>query len=108
MAGHGWRAPLARYGAPVAFLAAVTLAVLLVRAGLDSHGRARTPTSSTATTITDVFPRPGGRKAYYRIRTGDTLGAVADRFDTTVRELLALNPGVSPNSLTVGERLRVR
>src|SRR5213596_1788558 len=33
---RGWRAEVTRYGAPVAFLAAVTLAVLLVRSGLNT------------------------------------------------------------------------
>jgi len=36
MDAHGLRAPLARYGAPIAFLAAATAAALLVRAGLKA------------------------------------------------------------------------
>ena len=105
----GWRAPLARFGAPIAFLAAVTVAVLLVRAGLDSgnssNGSAPTVVSTPATPPTTTQSRG---KTYYRIRSGDTLGAVAARFDTTVRALLTLNPGVRPSSLTIGQRLRVR
>lgn len=106
MAPAAWRAPLARFGAPIAFLAAVTVAVLLVRAGLDSgsDSNGSTRTISTATTTTS---QPRG-KTYYRIRAGDTLGGVATRFDTTVAALLALNPDVRPNSLTIGQRLRVR
>jgi LysM repeat protein len=105
LADRPWRAPLARYGAPAAFLAAATVAALLVRAGLkagDNGGRApSTPvTASTATT--------SGRPAYYRIRRGDTLGAVAERFHTTVEQLQALNRGVDPTSLYIGQRLRVR
>jgi LysM repeat protein len=33
---------------------------------------------------------------------------VAARFSTTVEALQALNPGVSSNSLTVGEKIRVK
>jgi len=79
---------------------------LLVRAGLDSgsDSNGSTRTISTATTTTS---QPRG-KTYYRIRAGDTLGGVATRFDTTVAALLALNPDVRPNSLTIGQRLRVR
>ena len=105
MAPDGWRAPLARFGAPIAFLVAVTVAVLLVRAGLDSGSSSNGSTPTTP--VTDTASQPGGRQ-YYRIRTGDTLGGVAARFDTTVVALLALNPDVRPNSLTIGQRLRVR
>jgi hypothetical protein len=37
---RGWRAEATRYGAPIVFLIAVTIAVLLVRSGLqtDSTG----------------------------------------------------------------------
>jgi LysM repeat protein len=100
----GWRAPLARYGAPLAFLAAATVAVLLVRAGLNAGDRQPPPASSTPT----VTRTERGRAAYYRIRRGDTLGGVAARFETTVSQLLALNPKLDPNSLPVGRRLRVR
>jgi LysM repeat protein len=108
LARREWRRPLARYAAPIAFLAAVTVAVLLVRSGLDGgDGTSRSRTSRTTATVVDTSPGPSG-PTYYRIRAGDTLGGVAGRFDTTVGELLALNPKVTPNSLTIGQRLRVR
>ena len=43
----------------------------------------------------------------YSVRSGDTLGTIADRFETTVDQLLALNPGIDPRALRVGETLRV-
>ena len=108
MAVHGWRVPLARYGAPAAFLVAATVAALLIRAGLKGGDHAKTPTSSTAvTTLTESVPH-AGRPTYYRVRSGDTLGGLADRFNTTVDDLLALNPRVDPNSLRIGQKLRVR
>jgi Tfp pilus assembly protein FimV len=102
---RGWRAELKRYGAPVAFLAAVTIAVLLVRAGLRSEPAA-TPTT-IATTTTSTIPRPHGPR-FYRLRAGETLSDVAVRFDTTVQRLRALNPRVNPNALRVGQRIRLR
>ncbi|WP_352420366.1 LysM peptidoglycan-binding domain-containing protein [Proteiniborus sp.] len=39
---------------------------------------------------------------YYVIRSGDTFFSIANRFNTTVRELEEANPGVDPNSLVVG------
>jgi LysM repeat protein len=41
------------------------------------------------------------------VRSGDTLGTIAGRFGTTVDELLALNPGIDPRALHVGQSLRV-
>jgi LysM repeat protein len=112
LAGRGWRAGFKRYGAPAAFLAAVTIAVLLVRAGLDTSS---SPNSTTATsTRTASTPtgtattNPVRRRRYYRLRQGETISDVAIRFDTTVEQLLALNPGIEPNALSVGQRIRVR
>ncbi|HEX9415288.1 MAG TPA: LysM domain-containing protein [Gaiellaceae bacterium] len=105
MALQEWRAPLARYVAPAAFLVAATVAALLIRAGLNG-GDHRTSTGSTVTTVTESLPH--GAPVYYRIRSGDTLGAVAERFHTSVDILRSLNPRVDPNSLRIGQRLRVR
>jgi LysM domain len=99
-----WRRTVARYVAPLAFLAAVTLAVLLIRAGLNDPDATRHRAPSATSTLT----QPPTVNGYYRIRAGDTLGRVADRFGTTVAALLALNPTVDPNGLRVGERIRVR
>jgi len=99
-----------RYGAPAAFLAAVTIAVLLVRSGLQTTSSpsttsvATTRTTSTPITTTTVVKRP----RFYRLRIGETLSDVAIRFGTTVEELLALNPGIEPTSLEVGQRIRIK
>ena len=111
MSRRGWRAELKRYAAPVAFLAAVTVAVLLVRAGLQTDSSPAPATSvvattTTTTTTTTVSKRPPKPK-YYRLRAGETLSDVALRFHTTVEDLLALNPKIKPTQLTVGQRVRV-
>jgi LysM repeat protein len=100
------RAQVARYAAPAAFLAAVTVAVLLVRSGLESHsdGQPSTTVVSTATSTTTRHVRPG----YYRLHAGQTISDVALRFHTTVERLLALNPRIKPTQLRVGQRIRVR
>jgi LysM repeat protein len=100
--GEGWRAPLARYGAPIAFLAAVTAAALLVRAGLKAgNDKASTPSATVISTV------PAGKRQYYRVRAGDTLGVVAERFNTTLDDLIGLNPQIDPNALEIGQRLRI-
>jgi LysM repeat protein len=101
----------------VVFLAAVTIAVLLVRAGLDDDGGATTTvvpvstaaaTTSATGTVRERKPARKPKRQYYVIEAGDTFGTIASKFDTSVEALQALNPTVSSNSLTVGQRIRVK
>jgi hypothetical protein len=103
----------ARWAAPTAFLVAVTVVVLLVRAGLAHHSSkgsvsppAAIATTATTETATVPYVRPG-RRRYYRVQSGDTLSTIALRFRTTVRYVELLNPGLDPANLTVGRRLRI-
>jgi len=113
---RGRHTRLARFAAPIAFLAAATVAVLLVRSGLENgdstvpgvttavttSGPGRTSTGSAGTTTSS----PGAQ--FYTIQAGDTLAVIADEHDTTVEQLLVLNPDVDPVALTVGQRIRVK
>ena len=113
MRGH---ARLARYAAPAAFLLAVTVAVLLVRSGLSNEETALPPPPTVSTTVEeppDTTTAAGTTTAasgaeFYEIESGDTLAVVADEFDTTVEQLLVLNPELDPVALTIGQRIRVK
>lgn len=110
------RAELARFLAPAAFLLALTIAVLLVRAGVGGGGGdgGGTPltglvterTATTATTPTSTRPKRPARR-FYTIQPGDTLAIVAAKVGTTSEKLLALNPGIDPHSLRIGQKVRV-
>ena len=114
MVRDGRRGSFARYAAPAAFLAAATVAVLLIRAGLSgadgepvttqTQTMATTATTTVATTATGP-QQP--RQRFYRIRPGETLTDVAERFDTSVARLLELNPEIDPLELRIGQRIRV-
>ena len=110
------KARLARFAAPAAFLAAATVAILLVRSGLE-NGDATTPPATTAVTTAPATTGPGttggtttnaAGAEFYVIQAGDTLAVIADEHDTTVEQLLVLNPEVDPVALTVGQRIRVK
>jgi LysM repeat protein len=106
---RGWRGEVKRYGAPAAFLAAVTIAVLLVRSGLQTTASpGTTSVATTQSTPTTTGTTTAQQKQFYRLRSGETLSDVAIRFSTTVEDLLALNPGIEPTNLNVGQRIRVR
>ena len=51
--------------------------------------------------------QPGGPRTVV-VRAGDTLEAIAERTGTTVEVLARLNPGLDPELLRVGQRVRVR
>ena len=119
------RRELTRYGAPAVFLLAVTIAVLLIKSGLDSGSKeqtvaapttiAHTTTSAATTTITltgsatvTTTPTISAANAhYYTIQSGDTLGAIAAQYNTSVDQLLSWNPGLDPAGLQPGQRIRV-
>lgn len=123
------REQLTRYGAPAAFLAAVTIAAILVRAGLNgsssttvaitSSSTARTTTAATTTTKLVLTAPPGSTTTtttetttpgaeYYVVVSGDTLGSIAQKYNTTVDELTTLNLGIDPTALTVGQKIRIK
>ena len=121
------RRELTRYGAPAAFLVAVTIAVLLIKSGLEGSSQTTTAVVPTTTRATTTVPptttkivlttptsgttssttttTPGAK--YYVIQTGDTLGGIASRYGTTVDQLMTLNPGLDPSALQPGQRIRV-
>ena len=92
----------ARLAAPAAFFAAAIALVVLIQRGLDEGSSAAGNTTPAVTTTEG--PR---QRQNYRVRRGDTLESIAAKFDTTVDDLLQLNPDVDPLALSPGQRIRV-
>jgi LysM repeat protein len=99
-----------RYGLPAGFLLLATVAILLARQPLHDEGASPALRSSSPAPAR-VTPRrqqaPSRRAPGYSVRSGDTLATIAGRFGTTVDRLLALNPGIDPRALRVGQTVRV-
>jgi LysM repeat protein len=111
------REDVARYAAPAAFLLAMTIAIWAVHSGLSGGTPSSSPTvpvstaaatTSSSTTTPAVIVPTTPKKQFYVIQTGDTFGVVASKFNTTVEALQALNPDASSNSLTIGQKIRVK
>jgi LysM repeat protein len=103
------RAVLPRYLAPAALLLAATAVVLILRPALRADTSGPGTARPRATATVKAKPRPVAPfKQYYVIRSGDTLGGVADSLGRSVDELLRLNPGIEPTTLRPGEQIRVR
>jgi LysM repeat protein len=109
-----WR----RYAGPAAFLLAVTVAVILIRSGVESgHRRTAThrvvppppPTrvDTAAPTTTTTKPKAPA-KQYWTVQAGDTFGRIAAATGVPVSTIEQLNPDVSSTSLRIGQKVRIR
>lgn len=104
------RSRITRWAAPVAFLAAITIGALVVRAGFQ-HGKHHTGTTTTVTSKrkhTHRHAHQRQRGQTYTIQSGDTLASIASKTGTTVARLEQLNPGINPTALRVGQKIRVQ
>ena len=109
-----WR----RYVAPAAFLLGVTIAVILVRSGIESGGgSSSTPVivttphkvvRTTPSTTTTKRKPTGGAKQFWTVKAGDTFGVISSQTGVPVTTIEQLNPNVSSTALFIGEKIRVK
>ncbi len=92
-----------RYAAPAAFLLAVTIAVVLVRSGLEHGGGSAATPPAVVHTTTAHLP-----KRYWTIKAGDTFAVIAHKTGVSVATLQKLNPRASSTALFIGEKIRYR
>jgi LysM repeat protein len=109
----GWQ----RYAAPAAFLLAVTIAVVAVRAGFESgHGTNATTTATTTvkrskpttTPTTTVATPPKAVKKFVTVQAGDTFSVISARTHVPVATIERLNPKVASTTLHIGEQIRIK
>lgn len=102
----------------------ITLGEVSTYVSSGKRPRTETTTSSTtaATTSTDDSGTGSGgprttatgtsseginEDGTYTIRDGDTFGAIARRFGTTIEAIQAANPNVEPRYLRIGQRIKM-
>jgi len=122
----------ARWLAPLALLAALLAVLLMVTStlgGAAGGSAASTPAAETteadggagegegggqgdgATTTGAAAATTGAAESgprTYTVRSGDTLGAIAERTGVPVTRLQELNPDVDSQALSVGQTIRLR
>ena len=96
------RSPL-RLLAPIA-IAVVLVGVVVVVVGSSDSGSGDKGSAPTATAPAKTAPR----KRTYRVKQGDTLTAISDKTGVSTARLVALNPGLDPQALQPGDRLKLR
>jgi len=101
----------ARLLAPAALLGFVLAVALIVlgSGGSDGDFKGKTTTAGQRTATTD---RAGARRrtrarATYTVKSGDTLGGIAQKTGVKVDTLQLLNPTLDPQALVSGQKIKL-
>lgn len=76
--------------------------------GGSGNGAAATQTSSGGEGRGEGSAKQGKRSTFYVVQNGDTLTSIARKTGVSVDRIEALNPGVDPQILVSGEKLKLR
>jgi LysM repeat protein len=105
----------ARFLAPLALVAFAIALVMVVSNASQSGNPETTATPATSGTTKPASSKKHGsgktrkrHKRSYTVKSGDTPSGIAEATGVPLSELLALNPDLDPQSLTVGQKLRLR
>ena len=107
------RSPV-RLLAPIALVAfAFALVVVVAGSDLTGGGDGETDSASdapapSAETAERERPAPKKKKSSYTVQLGDSLGAIAEKTGVDVETIQLLNPELDPQSLTVGQKIKLR
>ena len=112
MPPDGWR----RYAAPAAFLLAATIAVVLIRSGLESGGSQHgarsggvpSPRKHVVTRTGSTTTTSSRTRRFWIVRAGDTFAVIAAKSGVPVATIVRLNPKAHSTTLYIGERIRLR
>jgi LysM repeat protein len=110
MTGRSRRSP-GRFLAPLALIAFVIAFLVVLSNSNVSHESAGSTAPSTTTPTASSTTRNSSKFAHrrtYVVRAGDTLGAIAIKTGVTVTNLEDLNPGLDPQGLVAGQKLKLR
>jgi LysM repeat protein len=93
--------------APLSLIAfGVAFALVVSNSAVDSghSGPAPAAASSGPTAPVNKF----AHRRRYTVRSGDTLGAIAEKTGVSVTTLEDLNPGLDPQALVTGQKIKLR
>ena len=110
----GRRSNPARLLAPIALVAFV-LALFIVIAGSDTSedsndngDQSSQQQDGALTTTTDSPTEPRVEATFYTVKTGDTLGGIAETVGVPITRLQELNPELDPQALVSGQKIRLK
>lgn len=62
----------------------------------------------TLTTTESAPVEECSEELWYTVVDGDLVGSIARRYDTSTTRIVELNPGLNPDRISIGDRIRVR
>ncbi len=99
----------ARVLAATAVACGFLVLIVVIASSLGGGGNGRSRSHPPAGRVTSHGGAGNGRiPAVYVVQNGDTLTSIAHRTGVSVIRLQALNPGVDPQILISGEKLKLR
>jgi LysM repeat protein len=114
------RDELRRYAAPAAFLLVATVAIVLIRSGIES-GHDQRPAKSasvplpphrkvitTTTKRTTTAGTTTTAEEFWTVQAGDTFGVISTKTGVPVATIEKLNPDASSTTLHIGQKIRIR
>jgi LysM repeat protein len=113
MPDHARRSP-ARLLGPLALLLVAAATAFVIAGSRNDSADGERPSASdrtagrttTTETTTTRAKRPRGNS--YTVKTGDTLGGIAEKTGVAVEQLLELNPDLDPQALVAGQKIKLR
>jgi LysM repeat protein len=111
MPDQGRRSP-ARLLAPIALVLVAAACAVVVLSSTASDSGEQTSEGTSERRATQTSPRAGRerrpRRAFYVVKTDDTLDRIAAKTGVPVERLLELNPELDPLALVSGQRIKLR
>lgn len=65
------------------------------------------PGKAASKTTSKTATKTASTKKIYTVKSGETLGGIANRNNTTVANILKKNPGVSADKIRIGQKLKI-
>jgi len=93
--------------APLALIVVVFAIVSIISANTGDDGSATQDTKAQISSEKKDKSGPENPRTY-TVEEGDTLGAIAEKFDVSTKRLERLNPDIDPQTLNAGQELTIR
>ena len=103
----------ARFLAPLALVAVVIALFVVVSSSLKDTETSTGGGNQSGDSRPAASPAANGKKQKkgprrYRVKTGDTPSSIAEKTGVPLEEILRLNPNLDPQTLSPGQRIKLR
>jgi LysM repeat protein len=98
----------ARFLAPLALVGVVIVFIMVVAGSGGGSGNDGTNTAAGSKTSTGQTTTVKTKKRTYTVKSGDSLGLIAERTGIPVETLQQLNPELDPQALISGQKIQLR